>query len=62
MLISDGITPRPQEYVELPEDDPLWALMFRCWSKDTVGRPTMINVTLEVRQVFIGSLVANSLT
>ena len=48
---SNGNTPNPLDHPNLPENDPLWALLRRCWSEEADHRPTMLEVLDEVSAV-----------
>lgn len=41
--------PRPADHPGLPEYDPLWPFLRRCWSPDPDERPTAFEVVEEVR-------------
>lgn len=36
--------PTPAEHPDLPENDPLWALLCQCWSSVPTERPTITEV------------------
>ncbi|KAG8930929.1 hypothetical protein FRC01_002065, partial [Tulasnella sp. 417] len=40
--------PNPKNHPKLPANDPLWALMRRCWNKTPALRPTIREVLLEL--------------
>lgn len=44
----NGQMPDPAMHAALPESDPLWALMRKCWLKDQTARPRMVDVVKQV--------------
>ncbi|KIO27715.1 hypothetical protein M407DRAFT_72743, partial [Tulasnella calospora MUT 4182] len=47
--VVQGEPPRPEDHPDLPQSDPLWSLMRRCWDHCSTARPTMRKVLWEVR-------------
>ncbi|KIO31607.1 hypothetical protein M407DRAFT_128692 [Tulasnella calospora MUT 4182] len=49
LSIASNHTPQPADHPQLPERDPLWDVMRRCWSPDPTQRPSMNEIIAEVR-------------
>ncbi|KAG8913436.1 hypothetical protein FRC01_004548 [Tulasnella sp. 417] len=48
LCVHNHETPDPTDHSKLPEADPLWSLMRRCWSHDPPNRPSMVHVLAEL--------------
>ncbi|KIO31606.1 hypothetical protein M407DRAFT_128690 [Tulasnella calospora MUT 4182] len=46
--ILKGVVPKPQDHARLPEADPLWPFLRRCWDQTTGMRPVALDVVDEV--------------
>lgn len=49
VAVTNGETPSPQDYTELPAADPLWNILKECWDAEPTKRPTMVEVLDKVR-------------
>lgn len=43
-----GTMPDPKKFPEISEEDPLWAVLYKCWAKEPDSRPTMPEILQEV--------------
>ncbi|KIO20911.1 hypothetical protein M407DRAFT_81035, partial [Tulasnella calospora MUT 4182] len=49
VAVCSGETPRPADHPLLPEIDPLWNLLNKCWSAEPEDRPSMKHVLQQVK-------------
>ncbi|KAG8893571.1 hypothetical protein FRB99_001872, partial [Tulasnella sp. 403] len=48
---SRGEFMEPTDYLELPEDDPLWPLLRNCWAMEPENRPLMVDLRRELSRL-----------
>ncbi|KAG8900527.1 hypothetical protein FRC00_012443 [Tulasnella sp. 408] len=48
--ITQGVPPDPEDHPNLPEDDSLWPLLRRMWSRDPADRPAINEVMTQLEQ------------
>ncbi|KAG8989969.1 hypothetical protein FRB90_001998, partial [Tulasnella sp. 427] len=39
------------KYIRIPEEDPLWTLLFSCWEPEPVQRPSMTDLQAQIRSL-----------
>ncbi|KAG9022589.1 hypothetical protein FS837_006283, partial [Tulasnella sp. UAMH 9824] len=48
LRVMQNQPPRPEDHPVLPQSDPLWGLMRRCWNPNPTARPSMRRVLWEL--------------
>lgn len=55
VVIFQNIEPQPEDHPNLPENDPLWALLHQCWSPVPTNRPTAAQMIERLERFMAGN-------